>query len=369
MSDLKTWDQAAGGNIETPPDGAPEGMDKATVNDVIREVMAATRRWYQDPHWINAFATTPSPPAVTRLSSTQIQIAGADYTALFPADRRVRFEGGTVDHGFVDSSSYAAGNTTVTVTADGGSVPVGTNAILFAVLRGGRAAYRNVLESGGSLVDTTKVVCISGLDTALAGSAFLKNAAERDVGVAADQVPINSDLGSAAYQDIGSGISDVVNGSRLDDARPYGAFYALGADVINLTAAGDRDVTGLTGLSIPGANGVRSYRVRCFFVAQENGGGSCVFKLFQGPNGNSTDTAVITWTETLSAATPEGFVTFDYRIVSPATGTKIGLTANFNNATNTIFAAGVVNPGGQLTDKRPDAQPTYILIEEEKYHA
>ncbi len=48
MSDVLDWSDTAGGNDSTPPDGSPEGMAPSTVNDAVREAMAAVRRWQQD---------------------------------------------------------------------------------------------------------------------------------------------------------------------------------------------------------------------------------------------------------------------------------------------------------------------------------
>ncbi|BAQ16903.1 hypothetical protein [Methyloceanibacter caenitepidi] len=48
MSNVSEWAVAAGNNDASPPDGAPEGMARSAVNDVMREMMAALARWYQD---------------------------------------------------------------------------------------------------------------------------------------------------------------------------------------------------------------------------------------------------------------------------------------------------------------------------------
>ena len=44
MSDVSTWKSAAAGNNASPPDGAPEGMNPATLNNTLREYMAAVKR-------------------------------------------------------------------------------------------------------------------------------------------------------------------------------------------------------------------------------------------------------------------------------------------------------------------------------------
>src|SRR5690606_26970585 len=48
MSNVSQWETSAPNNNAAPPDGAPEGMAANTVNDTMREMMAAVARWYQD---------------------------------------------------------------------------------------------------------------------------------------------------------------------------------------------------------------------------------------------------------------------------------------------------------------------------------
>lgn len=48
MSNVSQWETSAPNNDAAPPDGAPEGMAANTVNDTMREMMAAVARWYQD---------------------------------------------------------------------------------------------------------------------------------------------------------------------------------------------------------------------------------------------------------------------------------------------------------------------------------
>src|SRR4051812_35886394 len=47
MSDVSNWNTSAASNNSAPPDGAPEGMLPGQVNDAMREMMAATKRWYE----------------------------------------------------------------------------------------------------------------------------------------------------------------------------------------------------------------------------------------------------------------------------------------------------------------------------------
>lgn len=48
MSNVSQWNTSAAGNNASPPSGAPEGMAPSTVNDTMREIMAALARWYSD---------------------------------------------------------------------------------------------------------------------------------------------------------------------------------------------------------------------------------------------------------------------------------------------------------------------------------
>jgi hypothetical protein len=47
MSQISSWSSTAASNNSTPPDGWPEGMAVADVNNTGREMMAAIRTWWQ----------------------------------------------------------------------------------------------------------------------------------------------------------------------------------------------------------------------------------------------------------------------------------------------------------------------------------
>jgi len=48
MSNISAWSTTAASNNASPPNGAPEGMSPASVNDCIRECMAAIAKFYKD---------------------------------------------------------------------------------------------------------------------------------------------------------------------------------------------------------------------------------------------------------------------------------------------------------------------------------
>ena len=127
MADIKSWANTAGGNTSSPPDGAPEGMAPSTVNDCIRENMAATRRWYEGAEWID-LGHTPS-----FVDADTITVTG-DQTTQYQAGRGVRITDSGFLYGVIASSSFGGGNTTVNVTLDSGSITSGVSAVAIHIL-------------------------------------------------------------------------------------------------------------------------------------------------------------------------------------------------------------------------------------------
>ena len=139
MTEVANWKATAAGNdITGPPDFPKEGWGFNEVNDWAREAMAAVRRWYADPEWLNLnYGLT-----ITRLGTTQLKVVGIDATGWFTANRRIKVVGATTDYGYTESSSYASGDTTVTVTMDSGDVPGSpTQALVHHSRSLGRSAY------------------------------------------------------------------------------------------------------------------------------------------------------------------------------------------------------------------------------------
>ncbi len=128
MSDVSAWSQTAAGNgVAAPPDGAPEGMQRSEVNDTQREDMAATRRWYEDPEWVDLLKEDDG-FTVTRTNDTTINVVfdgspARDASSKFPDGSRIRLDDGTTQLvGFVTSTSFATPNTSVVVDIDGATV-------------------------------------------------------------------------------------------------------------------------------------------------------------------------------------------------------------------------------------------------------
>jgi len=147
MSAIESWSTTAASNNASAPNGWPENMSSAGLNDSGREMMAALKTWYNDPEWLNRnYGAT-----ITRLSTTQFRVVGQDATAWFSTNRRVKIVGSSTDHGFVESSSFST-DTTVTVTMDSGDVPASpTLALVHHSATIARAAFTGAVPTGVSL--------------------------------------------------------------------------------------------------------------------------------------------------------------------------------------------------------------------------
>lgn len=102
-------------NSASPPNGFPEGMQPADVNNSARQVMADLATLVRQFPWL----LLSTGRTVVRNSNLQFQITGADDTSVYTVGRRIRSRGGSTVYGVVTSSSFSAGNTTVNVTNDG----------------------------------------------------------------------------------------------------------------------------------------------------------------------------------------------------------------------------------------------------------
>ncbi len=91
-------------------------MPPSGVNDSARQMMAATRTWYETAEWIN-LGYTP-----TYIGATSFSLVG-DKTSEFQVGRRVKAYGTTpfTIYGVIVTSAYTS-LTTVTVTWDSGSL-------------------------------------------------------------------------------------------------------------------------------------------------------------------------------------------------------------------------------------------------------
>lgn len=120
MSDIKNWADDAALNIETSPNGWPEGMPPSDVNNSAREMMAAIRRSYVRQPWYAPGGT------IIRASANTITIADdskvTNYANFYTVGARVRIETtGDYVTGYVVSSLYEDPTSTITFNLDAGA--------------------------------------------------------------------------------------------------------------------------------------------------------------------------------------------------------------------------------------------------------
>jgi hypothetical protein len=91
MSDIATWDPVDENNTAAPPAGAPEGIAPSTVNNIMRAMMGATRRFYDSV--TSQFAALPT--TYLRLTGGTIRdgidIARFDTTGCYNVEGSWRF--------------------------------------------------------------------------------------------------------------------------------------------------------------------------------------------------------------------------------------------------------------------------------------
>lgn len=113
---LPNWSTTAASNNAAAPNGWPTGMNPSDVKLSGRQMMAATRTWYEDSQWVN-FGYTP-----TWLSATSFRIS-ASTPSDYHVSRRVR----TLDsvgytYGTISNVAYGSGYASVTIVPDSGTI-------------------------------------------------------------------------------------------------------------------------------------------------------------------------------------------------------------------------------------------------------
>jgi len=117
MSDVKNWSTVAANNNAAPPNGWPENMAPSNVNNCARENMAALKRAYLHLPYFSPGGT------VTYVNASTFTIAddtiGTEYNKFYIPGRRIKVLSPTGDlFGFVGTSTYSSGSSTITVTLD-----------------------------------------------------------------------------------------------------------------------------------------------------------------------------------------------------------------------------------------------------------
>lgn len=153
MSKIESWSETAASNNSASPDGWPENMSSAGLNDSAREMMAQHAKEYRgkatyaDPTASREWLDITYGKTVARVSDTEITVASYDATPWAVAGRRIRILSASAQaDGYVVSSSFST-NTTVTVLMDGASVPTSPTKLLMHV---GGTLKNSAFTSAGS---------------------------------------------------------------------------------------------------------------------------------------------------------------------------------------------------------------------------
>lgn len=130
MSSVESWSSTAANNNSASPNGFPEGMSPAGLNDSSREVMASVKTLVLQLPWLKLSTGL----TLVRDSATQFSLTGTDVTSIYSVGRRLREVGATTVYGVVATSTFSGGNTVVTVTNDASAaIPTSLTAVDVAV--------------------------------------------------------------------------------------------------------------------------------------------------------------------------------------------------------------------------------------------
>lgn len=225
MSGIKDYSTTPADNNATPPNGFPEGMAPASLNDGMRQVMADTRSWYEEPQWIN-FGETP-----TQTGANTFTVA-TDLSARYTVGTRIKMTGTTpfTLYGTISAVSYSSPNTSVTVAMDSGSLDSTLNAVsinqslktsqyfldsLFTVMDNSDVTKKLAFQVSGITTGTTRTVTIPDKSGTLAMTSDLTSVLRNFI----DGYTMST-AGSSTTMTIGAGqAADSTNASYITDTN------------------------------------------------------------------------------------------------------------------------------------------------------
>lgn len=78
MSDVSTWSTTAADNNEDPPNGFPENQSPSSLNNCMREVMAAVARMYASlpAPVVSTLSAANATPSVAGISNLYLNVEG-----------------------------------------------------------------------------------------------------------------------------------------------------------------------------------------------------------------------------------------------------------------------------------------------------
>lgn len=128
---VESWSTTPANNSQTPPNGAPEGMLPAQVNDTLRQQMADHATLVRQYPWLKL----STGQTVVRNSDTQFQLSSVNLTTIYTVGRRIKSIGATTVYGVIAASSFSGGHTVVDVTNDSAAnLPASLTAVDVSVI-------------------------------------------------------------------------------------------------------------------------------------------------------------------------------------------------------------------------------------------
>jgi len=299
---IKSYSTTPSSNNSAPPNGFPEGMAPASLNDGMRQVMADIRSWYEDPAWID-LGDTP-----TYVSTTSFTLSG-DKTGTYVVGRRIRAIGTTpfTIYGVIATSTFSSPNTTVTVTWDSGTLNATLNAVALNLVQAS-LVFNAVAGSSLSITGNGTI----GGTLAVTGVATFSNAVNTAKG---------ADIASATTTDIGAATGNFVHITGTTTITGLGT--AAAGIIRAVRFAGALTLThNATSLILPsGANITTAANDTALFVSEGSGNWRCLgYERASGsalnPNSSLSAAVALTSGTTKDIAIPTGVRQFTVSIVS-----------------------------------------------------
>jgi hypothetical protein len=179
---IKSLTNDADTNTATPPQGAPEGMQRLNVSNTMRETMGAIRGDWDGsaPSGGSQWRDVSDVHLVTRVSDSQLRIFGANLVTSFPFGRKVKltYSEGDPGYAYVSMVTYDDPYTIVTVAdfddaSPNNTVRAGiTNCLMASGFGGvadhgiGKTAYESLTEEALTTAYTAADAVVTAAYTA-----------------------------------------------------------------------------------------------------------------------------------------------------------------------------------------------------------
>ena len=245
-TNIKDYSTTQASNTSLNTIDVDEGMLPSNLNNAIRALMKNTRDWFNDAQWIE-YGDGDGAYTASYASSTSFTIAGADVTAIYHANRRIKVTAttpGTI-YGTISSSSFST-DTAVNVTWDSGNL---SNEAISNVYVAALSATNNSIPEGvvatATLADGSVTTAKLGAD-AVNGSKIADDSIDSehyvdgsiDTAHIADSQITNAKLATNAVQT--SNITDLnvttakiaadaINGTKIADDSINSEHYVDGS--------------------------------------------------------------------------------------------------------------------------------------------